>query len=98
MQPDESDKARPRRIAAPSTAACADEVPEHLLELVRTIVSESGDPEAARGFDAKAWLADWLAQPNPALGGACPRTYLATDEGARILATLISRMQGGAYS
>jgi putative toxin-antitoxin system antitoxin component (TIGR02293 family) len=62
---------------------------------VQTLVEESGD---AAGFDAKAWLTGWLAQPNPALGGACPWSYMDTMEGQEVLATLIAQMQSGAYA
>jgi putative toxin-antitoxin system antitoxin component (TIGR02293 family) len=69
-----------------------------LLGLVQTIVDESGDPEVAKTFDAAAWLEAWLSQPNPALGGAPPSTYLDTHEGQEILSTLIAQMQSGAYA
>jgi putative toxin-antitoxin system antitoxin component (TIGR02293 family) len=69
-----------------------------LLGLVQTIVDESGDSDLAKDFDAAAWLEAWLSQPNPALGGALPSTYLDTHEGQEILGTLIAQMQSGAYA
>jgi uncharacterized protein (DUF2384 family) len=69
-----------------------------LIGLVQTIVDESGDPEAAEGFNAAVWLEEWLSQPNPALGGALPAIYLDTHEGQGILGTLIAQMQSGAYA
>ncbi len=69
-----------------------------LIGLVQTIVDESGDPDAAKGFDAAVWLEEWLSQPNPALGGMLPSTYLDTHEGQEILRALIMQMQSGAYA
>jgi uncharacterized protein (DUF2384 family) len=72
--------------------------PAHLVELVQRIVAESAERMAVRGFDARAWLEEWLSLPNRALGGVCPSTYLGTQEGHEMLATLIARMQSSAYS
>lgn len=69
-----------------------------LLGLVQTIVDESGDPDTTKNFDAAQWFEVWLSQPNPALGGALPSTYLDTHEGQGILSTLIAQMQSGAYA
>lgn len=77
-----------------------------LLGLVETIVSESVEDDDLQGFDAAkaqdfdaaAWLENWLSQPNPALGGELPSTYLDTREGQEILSTLIAQMQSGAYA
>lgn len=69
-----------------------------LVGLVQTIVDESGEPGSSRNFNAKAWLAKWLSEPNLALGGALPSTYLDTREGQEILGTLIRQMQSGAYA
>ncbi|WP_183085117.1 antitoxin Xre-like helix-turn-helix domain-containing protein [Trinickia fusca] len=69
-----------------------------LIGLVQTIVDESGDPGVAKDFDAAVWLEAWLSQPNPALGGVLPSTYLDTHEGLELLSTLIAQMQSGAYA
>src|SRR5690242_3910560 len=37
-----------------------------LIGLVEKVVTESGDPA---GFDAARWVAQWLHEPNAALGG-----------------------------
>lgn len=66
-----------------------------LLGQVEAMVEESGDPE---GFDANAWLADWLRQPLPALGGEKPIDYLDTMKGQMLISKLLLRMQTGAYS
>jgi len=66
-----------------------------LATLVQQVVDESGDP---LGFDALAWTTRWLDRPLPALGGARPAEYMATQEGRALVETLILQMQSGAYS
>jgi len=72
-----------------------DQAIAELLVLVEKIVQESGDP---KGFNAAAWLNQWLATPCPALNSAIPYEYLKTLSGRKQLAVLLSRMQSGAYS
>lgn len=62
---------------------------------VQTMVEQSGDPE---GFDAARWVADWLARPLPALGGATPASYMDTFEGQKLVGELLSMSQSGAYA
>ncbi len=66
-----------------------------LIGKVQTMVEESGD---IAGFDAARWLADWLAKPLPALGGATPASYMDTFEGQKLVAELLSMSQSGAYA
>ncbi|MEB2314819.1 MAG: DUF2384 domain-containing protein [Xanthomonadaceae bacterium] len=66
-----------------------------LAELVAQMVNESGNPE---GFDAAAWLGDWLRRPQPALGGIPPADYLYTQGGIGIVRDLLLRAQSGAYT
>lgn len=66
-----------------------------LIGKVQTMVEESGDPT---GFDAAHWVADWLAKPLPALGGATPASYMDTFEGQKLVAELLSMSQSGAYA
>lgn len=66
-----------------------------LIGKVQTMVEESGDPNS---FDAAPWLADWLARPLPALGGATPASYMDTFEGQKLVAGLLSMSQSGAYA
>ena len=72
--------------------------PHHVVALaavVRWIVDASGDPE---GFDVEAWTTEWLQTSLPALGGSRPAEYMGTLEGRTLVATLILRIQSGAYS
>jgi putative toxin-antitoxin system antitoxin component (TIGR02293 family) len=59
------------------------------------MVKESGDP---RPFDAAKWMAGWLEEPQPALGGKRPAELMDTAEGRGIVADLLARMQSGAYA
>lgn len=68
---------------------------ERLIEQVQRMVEESGDPE---GFDAGAWLGQWLNEPVPALGGRRPAEYMDTSEGQQLVATIVAQIQSGAYS
>lgn len=66
-----------------------------LIGKVQAMVEESGD---ATGFDAARWVADWLAKPLPALGGATPASYMDTFEGQKLVSELLSMIQSGAYA
>ncbi len=67
----------------------------HLVGQVQRMVEQSGQPE---GFDAAAWVAQWLDRPVAALGGIRPAELMDTGEGQRIVANLLSRAQSGAFS
>jgi putative toxin-antitoxin system antitoxin component (TIGR02293 family) len=56
------------------------------------------DPESAPDFDAAKWLANWLAAPLPALGGATPASFMDTVEGQKYVGNLLEMVQGGAYA
>jgi putative toxin-antitoxin system antitoxin component (TIGR02293 family) len=66
-----------------------------LIGQVGEMVRQSGD---IKGFDAPRWLANWLQQPVPALGGAYPLDFMDTLEGQAMVSQLLARMQSGAYS
>ena len=66
-----------------------------LIEQVRTMIEESGNPE---GFDAAAWVARWLERPLPALGGQKPAELMDTPDGRALVHNIVARMQSGAYS
>jgi hypothetical protein len=65
-----------------------------ILQIAR-MVDDSGTPNA---FDAGLWLGTWLTTPCNALAGKAPGSYLDTHEGIRLLESLITRMESGAYS
>ena len=66
-----------------------------LVGQVQKIVSESGIPD---GFDAARWTADWLAEPNDALGGRAPGEFMDTSDGRALVSGLVAQMQSGAYA
>jgi putative toxin-antitoxin system antitoxin component (TIGR02293 family) len=66
-----------------------------LVGQVQVMVEQSGDP---RGFDPAKWVADWLDRPLPALGGRCPADYMDTSEGQELIASLLAKVQSGAYA
>ena len=66
-----------------------------LVGQVETMVRESGEPA---GFDAPAWIAQWLEQPLTALGGRKPAELMDTHAGQGIVSQLLARSQSGAYA
>lgn len=66
-----------------------------LVGQVQAMVDESGD---THGFDAAHWVARWLEEPLPALGGRRPAELMDTFEGQAIVSDLLARAQSGAYA
>jgi len=65
-----------------------------LVGQLEAVIQESGDPT---GFDARAWMARWLAEPLPALGGARPADLIDTMEGQALVSSVLAMLQSGAY-
>jgi putative toxin-antitoxin system antitoxin component (TIGR02293 family) len=51
----------------------------------------------AQGFDAARWLGEWLAVPQPALGGRKPSELLDTPTGIALVARVLGAIESGAY-
>jgi putative toxin-antitoxin system antitoxin component (TIGR02293 family) len=66
-----------------------------LIGLVETMAERTTGGE---DFEAAKWLAKWVEQPLPALGGRKPAEYLDTAEGQELVANTLQRMESGAYS
>ena len=66
-----------------------------LVGQVQAMVEESGDID---GFDAATWVARWLEEPLPALGGRRPAELMDTPEGQSLVSNLVARLQTGAYA
>lgn len=66
-----------------------------LVGQLQSMVEESG---SAEGFDATAWLSQWLREPVPSLGGARPVDLLDTMEGQALVARTLAQMQSGSYA
>lgn len=65
-----------------------------LINQVRSMVMQSGVYD---GFDEKIWLARWLFEPLPALGGKCPSDFLGDIERQKVVIDILSAMQSGAF-
>ena len=66
-----------------------------LVGQVQNMVDEAGDP---RGFNATAWMARWLNEPLPALGGVRPLDLLDTMESQALVSNTLAQIQSGAYA
>lgn len=66
-----------------------------MIEQVQLMVHESRKPEP---FDAAAWLAGWLEQALPALGGCTPAEFMDTAEGQAMVAQLLAQAHSGTYA
>lgn len=66
-----------------------------LIGQVQAMVNEAGNPE---GFDAAAWLANWMDQGLPALGGRKPSEYMDTAVGQALVSQLLDQIRSGAYA
>jgi len=62
---------------------------------LRRLLEDSGDPQALGTFDVDAWLATWMQQALPELGGKTPADMLRNPEGLRAVEQVLERMRGG---
>ena len=65
---------------------------DRLVRIVRVLV------QAARVFDDDRNASDWMRRPNRSLGVRRPIDLLATENGARLVETIIGRIDFGVYS
>ena len=66
-----------------------------LVGQLEAMVEESGN---GTGFDAHAWISQWLSEPLPAFGGARPIDLIDTMEGQGMVASALAKLQSGAYA
>ncbi|MBV8659241.1 MAG: DUF2384 domain-containing protein [Burkholderiales bacterium] len=70
-------------------------------ERVVNMASLVGQVEAmvgtVEGFNAAHWLAGWIEQPVPALGGRRPSEFLDTSSGIALVSSVLAAIEGGAY-
>ena len=66
-----------------------------LIGQVATIVEESGD---SKGFDAAAWIGQWIETPLPALGNQKPAEFMDTAAGQQLVSQLLAQSQSGAFA
>ncbi len=67
---------------------------KRLIDQVQAMVEGSN---AAKDFDADAWVRAWIERPNPALGGTKPADVLDTIQGQELVSRLLAQSQSGAY-
>uniref|UniRef100_UPI003BEEFEA9 antitoxin Xre-like helix-turn-helix domain-containing protein n=1 Tax=Burkholderia arboris TaxID=488730 RepID=UPI003BEEFEA9 len=66
-----------------------------LVGQVQAMVERSGDPT---DFNAAQWVASWLEDANPALGGRTPASYMDTVTGQELVSNLLLKAETGAYA
>ncbi len=66
-----------------------------LVGQLEAMIQDCGDPT---NFDARAWMARWLTEPLPALGGVCPADLVDTMEGQGLVSAALAKIQSGAYA
>lgn len=66
-----------------------------LVGQVQTMVDQSGD---AAGFDAAAWVGEWIESPLPALGNLPPAQFMDTAAGQQLVSRLLAQAQSGAFA
>jgi putative toxin-antitoxin system antitoxin component (TIGR02293 family) len=62
---------------------------------LRRLLEESGDPAQLKDFDLEAWVAHWMREGLPELGGKTPAEMLRNPEGQRAVEQVLERMRGG---
>lgn len=71
---------------------------ERILGLLALVGQVEAMARPAEGFRAPKWMAAWLTEPAPALGGQRPAAFLDTMEGRSLLSSLLAQMQSSAYA
>ena len=62
---------------------------------LRRLLQESGDPAQLADFDLDGWVAQWMREQLPELGGKTPAEMLRNPEGQRAVEQELERMRGG---
>ncbi len=62
---------------------------------LRRLLEESGNPELLKDFDLEGWVAQWMREQLPELGGKTPAEMLRNPEGQRAVEQVLERMRGG---
>lgn len=66
-----------------------------VVATLRKLLAESGDPDRVRDFDLDRWVAQWMRESLPELGGKTPAEMLRNPEGQRAVEEMLERMRGG---
>lgn len=68
-----------------------------LLLYLQRQLEDIGDAQQMREFDSAKWLGQWLREPNPALGGARPASYMSSPTGRNAVTRALGANFSGAY-
>jgi putative toxin-antitoxin system antitoxin component (TIGR02293 family) len=66
-----------------------------VVATLRRLLDESGDPGQMKDFDLEGWVAQWMHEELPELGGKTPAEMLRNPEGQRAVEQVLERMRGG---
>ena len=66
-----------------------------VVATLRRLLGESGDAQRLKDFDLEAWVARWMREALPELGGKTPAEMLRNPEGQRAIEQVLERMRGG---
>ena len=66
-----------------------------VVATLRKLLEQSGDAEQLKDFDLEGWVAQWMREALPELGGKTPAEMLRNPEGQRAVEQVIERMRGG---
>ncbi|MFC6523014.1 antitoxin Xre/MbcA/ParS toxin-binding domain-containing protein [Undibacterium arcticum] len=66
-----------------------------VVATLRRLLDESGDPGQMKDFDLEGWVAQWMHEELPELGGKTPAEMLRNPEGQRVVEQVLERMRGG---
>ena len=66
-----------------------------VVATLRKLLEQSGDAEQLKNFDLEGWVAQWMREALPELGGKTPAEMLRNPEGQRAVEQVLERMRGG---
>lgn len=66
-----------------------------VVAILHKLLAESGDPGLVQDFDLDRWVAQWMRESLPELGGKTPAEMLRNPEGQRAVEEVLERMRGG---
>ena len=66
-----------------------------VVATLRKLLEQSGDAEQLKNFDLEGWVAQWMREALPELGGKTPAEMLRNPEGQRAIEEVLERMRGG---
>ena len=66
-----------------------------VVATLRKLLEQSGDAEQLKNFDLESWVAQWMREALPELGGRTPAEMLRNPEGQRAVEQVLERMRGG---